>query len=93
MPAKKNLNAFIQPPSKNLNVPFSRYEFDAAKGDTLVYSSGSVIIFPPNGLVNASGELIQGLVTVLYREFADPLDFYLSGIPMSYDSAGTYIQF
>ncbi len=93
LPAKKNLNAFIQPPSKNLNVPFSRYEFDAAKGDTLVYSSGSIIIFPPNGLVNASGELIQGLVTVLYREFADPLDFYLSGIPMSYDSAGKTYNF
>lgn len=92
-PAKNNLNAFIQPPSKELNVPFSRYEFDAALGDTILSSSGSVVIFPPNALVNASGDLIKGMVTVLYREFADPLDFYLSGIPMSYDSAGKTYNF
>jgi len=77
---------FIQPPMKDINIPFKEYNIDAAKGDTLFYQTGSIILFPPNAFVNKNGDLIKGDVQIKYREFTQPLDFYLAGIPMDYDS-------
>lgn len=33
------------------------------------------------------------MVKITYREFADPIDFFVSGIPMEYDSAGRKYNF
>lgn len=84
---------FINPPIASINVPFSEYSFDAAKGDTIFYPSGSFICFPANAFVDASGNIINGIVSVNYREFVDPVDFFVSGIPMDYDSAGIKYNF
>jgi hypothetical protein len=43
--------------------------------------------------LDAAGNIIKGMVKVTYREFADPVDFFVSGIPMQYDSAGTKYNF
>ena len=84
---------FIDPPIKSADVPYEEYEVDAAKGDTLVYPTGSIILFPPNAFVDEAGKPVTGKVQVKYREFKDPVDFFLAGIPMQYDSAGTAYQF
>lgn len=84
---------FINPPIKSADVPYEVYEVDAVKGDTLIYSTGSIILFPPNAFVDEAGKPVTGKVQVKYREFKDPIDFFLAGIPMNYDSAGTSYQF
>lgn len=84
---------FIDPPLKGVDVPYAQYEVDAAKGDTLVYPTGSIILFPPNAFVDEAGRPVTGKVQVKYREFKDPVDFFLAGIPMQYDSAGTSYLF
>ncbi len=85
-------NNFINPPITGVNVPYTEYSVNAAKGDTIFYESGSIILFPPNSFVDKEGNPIQGDVDVKYREFSTPIDFYLAGIPMNYDSAGkTYV--
>lgn len=84
---------FINPPLQAINVPFSEYSFEAEKGDTIFHSSGSIIYFPPFALVDHSGNTISGMVKITYREFADPIDFFVSGIPMEYDSAGRKYNF
>jgi hypothetical protein len=84
---------FINPPLKSADVPYEEFNVDAAKGDTLIYSTGSIILFPPNAFVDEGGKPITGEVQVKYREFKDPIDFFLAGIPMQYDSAGTSYQF
>lgn len=92
-PAINNKRPFINPPLANINVPLSEYSFDAEKGDVIYHSTGSVIYFPPAALVDAFGNIVKGMVTVTYREFADPIDFFVSGIPMQYDSAGVKYNF
>jgi hypothetical protein len=87
------LSPFIKPPLPAANVPFKNYTFLAEQGDTILYKSGSIILFPKNSLVDKDGNIIKGKVDVQYREFANPLDFYLSGIPMQYDSAGIKYTF
>ena len=84
---------FIQTPIKDVDIPYEEYSIDAEKGDTLFYYTGSIVLFPPNSFVDKDGNIVKGNVKVKYREFVDPLDFYLSGIPMSYDSAGTQYSF
>lgn len=86
-------NNFIKPPIPNANIPFSEYSVDAAKGDTLFYQTGSIILFPPNSFIDKDGNLVEGKVDVKYREFNNAIDFYLAGIPLDYDSAGTIYSF
>ncbi|MEO6489237.1 MAG: hypothetical protein ABIO04_04780 [Ferruginibacter sp.] len=90
---KNNLKPFVDPPLAGINVPVSEFVFDATKGDTILYSSGSIIYFPPSALVDERGAIIKGEVKITYREFAEPVDFFLSGIPMGYDSAGVKYNF
>lgn len=84
---------FIKVPIEKADVPCSDYTVTAENGDTIVYKSGSVIVFPPNAFVDQNGKLIKGKVDIKYREFRDPVDFFLSGIPMNYDSAGKQYVF
>ena len=92
-PILKNEVSFINPPIKGLNIPKELFTVNAQLGDTLFYKSGSILIFPKNAFVDASGNIIKGDVKVEYREFSDPFDFFVSGIPMDYDSSGANYQF
>ena len=84
---------FVQPPIPTADVPFKEYTVDAAQGDTLLYPSGSMVLLPPHAFVDKNGKPIEGKVQIKYREFADPVDYFLSGIPMGYDSAGVHYTF
>ena len=84
---------FIQPPIKEADVPYCGYNIDASKGDTIIYPSGSILLFPPDAFVDKDGSIIKGNVSIKYREFKTPIDFFLSGIPMGYDSAGVHYTF
>lgn len=92
-PAINHKRPFVDPPLQNINVPLSEYSFDAAKGETIFYPSGSIIYFPPSALLDEFGNTVKGIVKVTYREFANPVDFFVSGIPMQYDSAGVKYNF
>ena len=83
----------VNPPVPSADIPFTDYAVDAEKGDTIMYASGSVLLFPKDAFVDKDGKLIQGKVNVKYREFSNPADQFLSGIPMGYDSAGVHYTF
>jgi len=85
--------SFIHPPIPGINVAYSYYDVDAVTGRNIHHFTGTRITVPPLAFANGSGELLHGKVTVRYREFHDMLDAYLSGIPMTYDSAGKKYDF
>jgi hypothetical protein len=87
------LSSAIKPPMPAINVPYETFTYDAEIGDTLFTKNGSIIIFPKNAVLNNKGEIIIGKVEVRTREFNDPLDYYMAGIPMTYDSAGVKYTF
>lgn len=66
---------------------------DVAKDTTLLYNTGSLIKIPANSFVDSSGNKVEGLVELKYREFHNVGEIILSGIPMTYDSAGTQYHF
>jgi hypothetical protein len=89
---KTNL-PYINPPLAGINVPFSEYTVDAEKADIIFHYTGSIIYFPASSFTDNKGNPVKGKITITYREFADPLDFFVSGIPMDYDSAGRKYNF
>ncbi|MDF2438079.1 MAG: hypothetical protein K0Q95_2455 [Bacteroidota bacterium] len=83
----------IAPPLKGINVPYTVYKVDAEKGASLDFKTGSKLNIPKNAFVDQSGKPVKGEVELRYREFHDVADFFVSGIPMTYDSAGVRYQF
>jgi hypothetical protein len=83
----------VKPPMPAINVPYETFMYDAEIGDTLFTKNGSIIIFPKNAVLNDKGEIVTGKIEVRTREFNDPLDYYMAGIPMTYDSAGVKYTF
>jgi hypothetical protein len=87
------LKSAIKPPMPAINVPYETFTYDAEIGDTLFTKNGSILIFPKNAVLNNKGEMVTGKVEIKTRAFNDPLDYYMAGIPMTYDSAGVKYTF
>lgn len=84
---------FIKPPIANANIPFDEFDIEVGKGDTIFSNSGSILLFPPNAFIDREGKIVQGNVQLKYKEFSTPIDFYLSGIPMDFDSLDKHYNF
>lgn len=60
---------------------------------SITTKNGSKIDIPANAFVDANGEAITKDIEIKFRDFYNPLDFFISGIPMDYDSAGANYTF
>lgn len=76
----------LNAPFASIKKDFTQYELDADKGDTLVHSSGSLIIVPASAFVDSKGEPVKGKVDIKYRELADPVDMFIAGVPQNSDN-------
>lgn len=83
-----NKKAVISPPLSTINITPATLELDASKGKIFTMPNGSVISVPADCFVDSEGKPVKGKVKITYREFHDAADIILSGIPMTYDSAG-----
>lgn len=77
---------FINPPLENVQLPVSQALVEVATGDTLRFQTGSQVIIPAQAFVDQNGAPVQGQVDIQFREMHDFVDFFISGIPMHYDS-------
>jgi hypothetical protein len=84
---------FVNPPIKGADIPYKSFTVNAQKGGELKYGNSSKINIPKGSFVYKDGREVQGNVVIKYREFHNPVDFFLSGIPMTYDSAGKQYTF
>jgi hypothetical protein len=79
---------YINPPLENIRPAFTSEAVSTQKGQVIEFASGSRLTIPPAAFVDQEGSPLSGDVEIKYREFHDYVDFFLSGIPMIYDSAG-----
>lgn len=79
---------YINPPLPQAKAKFASYEVDVNQGGVFEYPTGSKLIVPVAAFTHKDGSPVAGAVTIKYREMHDFVDFFLSGIPMTYDSAG-----
>lgn len=78
----------VKPPIAGVDVWKNTYTANPIQGGLVEYPSGTKIFIPANAFVDANGNQVKEEVTIDYREFRDPVDILVSGIPMVYDSAG-----
>lgn len=84
----------VLPPLKNVDIHFENYSVDANRSSKIKYfETGSVISIPASAFVDSVGKIINGKIDIKYRELHDAVDFFVSGIPMTYDSAGMQYHF
>lgn len=83
----------IAPPIAGLDIPYTSYKVNPGKGGTFDFKTGSTFTVPQNAFVDENGKPVKGEVELRYREFHDAADFFVAGIPMTYDSAGVKYQF
>jgi hypothetical protein len=74
------------------DIPKSYYTVNAEKGEDFSFNN-TVISIPTHAFIDKNGNIVTGEVEISYREFHNPIDFFLSGIPMTYDSAGVEYHF
>lgn len=79
---------FVNPPLSEWEPEFISYKMNVNQGGVYEYESGSRLVVPAAAFMNDRGRLVEGDVAIHYRELHDFVDFFLSGIPMNYDSAG-----
>jgi len=79
---------FIDPPFQTLNIQYASFTVPGDEGGELQYATGSKIIIPSSAFVDKHGNIIHGDVDVTYREFHDPVDFFVAGVPMVYSAGG-----
>ena len=83
----------ISPPFKSFNIPYKKFHVDASAGDTIIYHTGTEVHIPKRAFVDKNGNPVTGEVEIQYREMHTPADFFISGIPLEYDSGGTKYAF
>ena len=84
---------FVKPPVKGIDVERTGYTINSGIDNVLIYPSGTRIFIPANCFRDQTGKPVTGSVRLSYREFRDPVDILVSGIPMKYDTAGEVSHF
>lgn len=79
----------VNAPIPALDITPQEFQVNAGAGQLFTSKHQSVISIPPNAFIDKEGKAIVGNVDVQYREFYNYLDFFLSGIPMKYDSGSS----
>lgn len=84
---------YVAPPfGETIQKEFSQVAVDADQGATLAGKNGTQIRVPSGAFQDEAGNAVSGNVDIRFRELHDVVDFFLAGIPMAYDSAGTEYQ-
>jgi hypothetical protein len=83
----------IQPPAKEYVKGGNKYTVENSSLSQIISPAGSVVTIPARSIVDKNGIVVEGPLDIVFREFADPLEIVLSGIPMQYDSAGIQNDF
>ena len=78
----------IHPPISTKQIAYSSYKINGSNGGTIQHTTGTLIKIPANAFENKKGKSEGDTVEVRYREFHNPSEIFLSGIPMRYDSGG-----
>ncbi|MCF8298909.1 MAG: T9SS type A sorting domain-containing protein [Saprospiraceae bacterium] len=84
----------IIPPIPEGDIPYESHSIDNSKDTTIQSENGSLIFIPANAFIDGNGiALNDDIIKIKYREFHNPYDLFVSGIPMDYDSAGQKYTF
>mgnify|MGYP002335972653 CR=1 FL=1 len=76
-------NNIVKPLFPGIKINDTLYYLESREESIVDYESGTSLYVPKNAFVTANGKDYNGPVTLFYREFRDPIDQVLAGIPMT----------
>lgn len=85
--------SFIDQPLKKLGPALLSFVFSNSNGLLHKTAKGSVIMVPKDAFVNEDGSLVQGDVTIDFKEIFTESEIILSGIPMNVKQKGVVTPF
>ena len=77
----------LSPPIKEADIAYASFLINPEK-DTVVFHDGNEIKIPKKAFLNEKGEAISTPVNLKFRSLTNPLEIYLSGVPMVYTADG-----
>lgn len=80
---------YIFPQLEKLQKNYNTFTIEGTQGGVIEYESGSKVIVPANAFMDKDGQPLSGEIEIRFKEYHDFVDFFIAGIPMKYDSAGT----
>jgi len=84
---------YINPPLEDFQIAYETHVLNNRNAIELKMASSTLVKIPAQAFVDSLGNTVDENVTIQFREFHKPLEFFLSGIPMAYDSNGITYQF
>lgn len=84
----RNNYMLTNPPLPGLNIPYQKFEIDPTEANVLYSKYGAKMNIPADAFLDKEGNIITDKVQLSFREFYNPLDFYMAGIPMDYNDGG-----
>lgn len=85
--AESVIESVVQPPVAACAPPVSRFVLPAHHADTTLEISSSTRLFVPElAFVDSSGAPVEEPVEIAFQEIMNPVETFLSGIPMALDS-------
>ena len=90
---EKDTKQYVNPPFQGINIPFAEYTLNPAIASDISCPSGTIIHIPENPFIDENGKPINRPIKLKYREFRNPAEIFIAGIPMNYDSAGKHFDF
>ncbi|MCB0705689.1 MAG: hypothetical protein KDC34_10285 [Saprospiraceae bacterium] len=81
------------PPVPAAKPAFVTRSVNAKTGGEVLFTNDSKMLVPSDAFESLDGQPISGEIEIRFREMHDYVDFFLSGIPMVYDSAGVRYTF
>lgn len=83
---------FINPPLKDFKLPKETVLISTKKEKSITFKNGETLVIPKNAFIDKAGNTIEGEVEIGFKSFNDPLEIFLSGIPMQMESNGETYQ-
>lgn len=83
---------FVEAPIPVAEPAFTQQKIQVAQGGDYALNPNLKLVVPEYAFMDDRGRQIEGEVDLQYREMHNPVDFFLTGIPMYYDSLGERYQ-
>ena len=83
---EKETKTKVIAPLPNADIDLASYHIKTKKDTVIKHNSGATIRIPENAFIDANGNVITDDVLLSFRSFSNPLEIFLSGIPMTYNA-------
>lgn len=85
--------SYVNPPMEGMDIPYQTVAIAPGKDNSVKFDNGVTVAVPAQSIIDEKGNAMSDTVILKFREFTNPAEIFLAGIPMEYDSAGTKYTF